>query len=388
MNNLTEFVKNKTFEEIREIVLSSENYCLRDNNNLYLIAKNNSNKEKQSENEKQTNELDDDKDFLYTANGMIFEKTSNEVVCACQNDFLKDLTQTEFRTNSEFHKLLNNVDEKDIRYEFLEDGTTIRLYNYKNRWFTATTRCMDSENSYWSSEKSFGEMFWDIFSPHLLSRLNKSKTYVFTLLHRDNRIVVKHNTNMLIYICCIDNFTLKENYSNIFYDIYCIKRPQKINNINDYTDLFKLNNNKKRGILVKIYNKMKNKFDCYKIDFDKYCLIKEVRGNVPEIRMRYLQLLGDKQKLFLLEKYYKEYQLMFEIIKSAVADLIAKMYKLYVDSHIKHSVTVDETDKFHKTLKQLHAQYKTTNKSIQYSDVRQKIYSLNCKALKELLGFY
>jgi hypothetical protein len=315
-------------------------------------------------------------------NGVIFEKDTNKVVGMCQNK-LKDLNSID-----EARVLITENIDKRIRVEYCEDGTIMRLYNYKNKWYTATTRCVNANRSYWTSSKNFDELFWECFNPDLLESLDKTFTYVFILLHKENRIVVKHNVNMLVYISRINNTTFEEDFVNVFYNEYGIRRTKKIDskNMNYFFDNFSsFNHPYKRGILIKIYDNVKLQWDVYKLDFEKYQEIKSLRGNIPEIRMRYIELLNSPKELQLFQKYYGENYYMFTIIKKSLYELVKNVYSLYVESHIKHNVQVKDDDIFYKTLRQLHAQYKTTNKNISYIDVQNKIYSLDKFVIRKLL---
>jgi hypothetical protein len=100
-------------------------------------------------------------------NGIILEKNTNKIVCMCQNKFT-DIVQHEGQV-SQIEDLKRHYSK--FRMEYCEDGTVIRLYNYNNNWYTATTRCIDATKSYWSSEKTFNDMFWEIF--------NTCKLYIF-----------------------------------------------------------------------------------------------------------------------------------------------------------------------------------------------------------------
>jgi hypothetical protein len=143
----------------------------------------------------------------------------------------------------------------------------------------------------------------------------------------------------------------------------------------------------KRGILVKIFDLEAGEWIVYKLDFEKYKQIKTIRGNVPQIRMRFLELLGDSAQLMMLEKFYPEHKFMFAMIKNSVFKVINEIYKLYVNSHIKHTVQVGEDHQFHRTLRQLHAQYKVTNQPISVKDVEAKLFSLDKNVLKTFLGW-
>ena len=143
----------------------------------------------------------------------------------------------------------------------------------------------------------------------------------------------------------------------------------------------------KRGILIKIQDKKTGYWNVYKYDFKTYNLIKSIRGNIPQIRIRYLELLSKPETLELLEKFYSENHFMFTFIKASLLKLIKMVYKLYVESHIKHTIEIKDDHQYYRTLRQLHAQYKTTNKPISFTDVQAKIYSLDKNIIKKFLSW-
>ena len=315
------------------------------------------------------------------ANGIIFEKGTNKVVAMCQNK-LEDI----YDYNEAGMLIMDNYNKgNDVRVEYCEDGTLIRLYYHRDTWNVATTRCIDAKRSFWSSNKSFDSMFWEIFDKTLIESLDENFTYLFILLHKENRIVVRHKLNMLVYISRIHNTTFVEDHTNQFRNIYGIKRPKLINLEDlDFRTMF---NPYKRGILIKICDKETGLWTFYKLDFENYRLVKRIRGNVPEIRMRFLELLSDPEGLALLERFYSEYHFMFIIIKSDLMKLVKSIHKLYIESHVKHSITVTEENQFFRTLKQLHAHYKTSQKPITFDEVRQKLFSMDKYVIKRFLAW-
>ena len=78
---------------------------------------------------------------------------------------------------------------------------------------------------------------------------------------------------------------------------------------------------------------------------------------------------------------------MFTFIKASLLKLVKTVYKLYVDSHIKHTVQVTDENPYFRTLRQLHAQYKITQKPIGFTDVQDKIFSLDKNVIKKLLAW-
>lgn len=389
IDDVVELVNSQTIDDIKKNVELGLNVKERnrsdDLDNLYLVAVD---KELENDKTKNLNTLQKQ------SNGLIFEKNTNKLIAACQNKI------TNIDDKMKLKELIDNTtNEKHIRMEYCEDGTIMRIYNYKGKWYTATTRCISGSDSYWSSNKTFDDMFWETFNKKNINKLDENKTYIFVLLHTENRIVVKHRYNMLVYICSIDNNTMEEDYRNVFYthhnqnnehEINSIRRPKQILNFD--VNLFVQEpetyfNQTKRGLILKIYDDQIRQWNSYKYDFDAYKMVKTVRGNVPQIRMRFLELLNEPNSLLMLEYHYPEHRFLFAMIKNGINNVCKQIHKLYVDSHIKHNVQVQEDNKFYRTLRQLHAQYKITNTPITLKDVENKIFSLDKNVIKNLLDW-
>lgn len=378
VSEVLNFVKDKSYSDI--VKQCEENgLCVKYSNderlkNLFLLANKNDSDNDHENVVKKTL-------INYQANGIIFEKDTNKVVAMCQNKLI---------THNNTSDILQNVEVK--RVEYCEDGTMIRLYNYNDTWYTSTTRCIDASKSYWTSTKNFSDLFWDVFDKTLLDTLDKDYTYVFVLLHKENRIVIRHKINMLVYISRINNETFIEDYTQQFNNVYGIRRPKRIDtrefyklDLSDNDIMQQLYHPFKRGILIKTLNTSTNQLVTYKFDFKNYTNIKTIRGNVPEVRIRYLELLNDPERLHIFEQNYNEYKFMFKLIKNEIFKLTKTIHQLYIDSHIKHTIKVTEDNVYYKTLRQLHAQYKITNAPITFSEVQKKIYTMDKKIIKRLL---
>lgn len=324
----------------------------------------------------QNTPLEDDKNTVQK----YFSKSS-EVVCSNEDKII----------NVTLDEAKELVDSSNVfRTEYCEDGTVIRLYFHNDKWNTATTKCLDARNSFWSSHKTFDELFWEVFDPLYLPALDTKCTYIFILLHTENRIVARHRMNCLAYISCINNESGFVSYKNIFKESKNIKRSHVIND-----DPKKIVQNikayfhpQKRGILFKVKDTSGDfSIKTYKLDFEEYKVVKRIRGNVPQIRMRYLELLNDAESAKLLKYYFNESKFVFDFVEHSLVNLSKEIHQLYMDSHVKHTIKIDETHPFHRTLRQLHAQYKTTNQPITKQAVREKLNSLDKYALKNLLGW-
>lgn len=391
ISDVCELINQYDYDTVKQYC-ESIGICVKEKENLFLLANTNDPKFVENKNEMDIDSNDENgkpkieninqENVKKQCNGLIFEKETNKIVAMSQNK-LQEL--------DDFNDVTKLVETNDsVRIEYCEDGTIVKLYNYNGSWNTSTTRCISAKNSFWASSKSFDTLFWEVFDKNLLNFMDKNYTYIFVLLHRDNRIVVKHNVNMLVYVSRIHNTSFFEDFTNQFRNIYGIKRPKMMDkyefkklsqNVENYDCKFK------RGIIIKVYIKEKGTWDLYKYDFQSYKIVKDIRGNVPQIRMRYLELLTKPESLQLLENFYQEHTFMFTFIKASLLKLVKTVYKLYVDSHIKHLVNVDESNPYYRTLRQLHAKYKITNAPIGFSDVQERIFSLDKMVIKKLLNW-
>lgn len=332
-----------------------------DDSNLYLLFNRKNETEIQSE-----------------CNGLILEKNTNKIVCGCYPDFKENTKEN----------LKHNLDS----VEYCEDGTVIRLYYYNNKWRTATKKCIDATSSIWSSNISFDEMFWSLFGTESLENLDKDLTYIFILLHIDNVLVVKHYENKLVYTGSINTVTnvIDSTFIAHFENNKNIKPTKKLDinaidfenfNIQNYFDF------KKRGLIFKYKYKCDDEdyIEYYKYDFDEFMKIKEIRGNQPYIRLRYLELLSQPEKLSLLCYYYPEYTMTYAMVQHSLMLLTERIYATYRKSHVKHNLKIDENHIYYKTMKQLHAQYKNSGNPITKEDVYNKLVSYNMFILKNLL---
>lgn len=366
--NITELfnlINDKTFIQVKEI-LEPYKIKIKETESLYLLISNDS-----------VTPLD------IICNGIILEKDTNRVICTPQNK----LYEISHENQEEQIETLLNISSK-MRMEYCEDGTRISLYNYNGEWFTSTTKCIDAKASFWSSNKTFDELFWEIFDNDFINVLDPEFTYTFLLIHKENRIVVNHLFNNLIYVNRINNKNQIEDYTNYFYKDTPKRTIRRTKEINGYTINFPLDNYflpNKRGVIIKFL--VNNYWMSYHYDFSDYSKIKNIRGNVPSISMRYLELLSEPEALLQLQYYYSENNFLFAAIKHQLEKLYKEVHQLYFNSHVKHNITIYEVHPLFRTLKQLHADYKNKGNPITLEEVKNKINSLDKNVVKKLLGW-
>lgn len=359
---LFSFIKNKPFLQIKQ-ELQEKNINVKETEKLYLLYSLEANVTKDIELHNQ-------------CNGIILEKETNIVICGCQNKFV---SINNVQENLEKYK------ENDIQVEYCEDGTMLRLYYYEDKWFVATSRCFDAKESFWISNKNYHDLFFEIFSADL-DTFSKNKTYLFVLLHIDNRLVISHKNNKLIYLSNIDN---KDNYE-VFnaYSSWTDEDNEDINNFSKVTkctpSMLSIIDNTKRGFIFRI--SVDNTYITLLYNFDNFQKNKEIRGNNNRIHFRYLEVLTKKNELLQdFDNNYPEYKFLFASIHHSLNGLITRIHKLYIKSHVKHHIRINENHLYYKTLLHLHSIYKKQSQIITRDIVKDTLYHLNVPVIARLM---
>ena len=349
------FLKEKSIdveETQKELFL---NYIkIKQKGELYLLYNAMNNRE---------NESDLEKNLKRECNGLIIDKENN-IVCGNQYNFETDIFKKE--------EMMEKGEIKSKEYS--EDGTVLRLYNYKEKWYVATKRSIDACENYWSCKKSFSEMFFEIFK-YDLSVLDKNVTYMFILISKENMHIIKHKKDYVVYIGQINNNERKEIvYDNIFVSYDYIKYPESAEKEEMKEG--------KRGVIYKLKdNRM------YNIDTEEFNNLKSIRGNTPLLRYRYLELMKEPGKLNDLVNYYDENIMMFKSIEHSVMNISHVILNIYIDTHIKHLYMIGPGHQYYKILLQLHYLYKTNKQPIRYEIVYNHIKSLNVRTIADLLDW-
>ena len=302
-------------------------------------------------------------------NGLILEKGESgphRIVCRNQPTF-EELTTL----------------DADTELEYCEDGTVIRVYNYLDSWHVATTKKIDANKAFWGGSKSFGEMFYNLtyekYTPGTIGyeqdglrpiidwdSLDTNYTYNYILKHNENRIVVVHPVNKVMFVSKTNNTSGEVDKTGSEIETF---------NYTANTSFEEYFRSDKRGIIYKNY----------KYDFSNYTLVKSVRGNVPHMQMRYLQLLNDPSSLFILENTYPECQFTFAMVKHCLTNLYKQVHSMYIESHVKHLMQVYPAHPMYRTLKQLHSHYKNDGTVITLDVVRDKVNNLNPYVIAKLM---
>lgn len=341
---------SKQFELTYQNVLNLNNKIKlsdKDCNGLELFCYNNCN--------------DSDNELVKRCRGVVFN--SNEVV---MESFPYTYEYNVYNDYEMISKKFENIEN----FSFFDsyEGTLIRMFYFKNKWYMTTHRKLDALKSKWSSKTSFGEYFCKFLEEHykedenfkklvpegkdsilerFQSTLNKSYKYMFLILpDSENRIVCLSPESPT----CFHVGTFIENNLVLDHDVG-IRRPSRITFNNSKHLIDYVNNVDSNNCQGVICFSSDNKQ--YKIFNGIYKELYDVRGNEPSIKFRYLKVRKNNRSVDMLLHLYPNMEETFKEIEHNIDDLTRFIYEKYVERYIKKMFVIVSPDKY-KIIKECH----------------------------------
>jgi hypothetical protein len=230
--------------------------------------------------------------------------------------------------------MVKNMSLATTKFFYACEGTIMRMFFHNNKWYVSTHRKINALNSFWSGP-TFGEMLRDV-QKFDFEMLNKNYCYVMLLSHPENRIIYKITRGQLLMV------TVYNKTTGTFLD--------------DWNDLVPL------GVVkptpVDVESKLKETLtECdtaasfdkagiiaftgssvspVKFVSDHYEQLKNVRGNDPHMKARYLDLRGTPEGEVLTAWYNEpKYTTMFARIEQELDELARKLHGMYMERYVK-----------------------------------------------------
>ena len=317
-----------------------------------------------------------DNEFVRFFNGVIIEKSSLKIVCYT---FDKCIEEDNLNEN-----LINN----DLMIQPVYEGTLIRAYYYDNKWNISTKKMINAYNAKWSSQKSFGDMFEEIFG-NVLSVENSfpSKDYCYSFLmgHQENNIL-KIDKNFLIHLntvdlinhvevdyrfnCNIRNITHILDYSNSIINMNKEQLSIHIDNLTNNNNLiigteigymFVNKNGEKQKFMKKYYNE-----------------VRELWGNTNNRLFRYLHLRKNPDKLKKYLEIFKEDKQKFLSYETYLMNVATFILNVYRNRHISKQIT--KVPFYIKDIiYKVHGLYLQTKNKVSFQDINVLLHDLDEK---------
>jgi len=304
--------------------------------------------------------------FTKEADGCIIDIPNMKVIC-----YFPYFSRIELKYQDNQDEKFSDEEWNNTVVEELIDGTVIRLY-YDTEWKIATLHTIDAENAYWVSDKSFKTLFLEC-SENLVNFdiLNKSYIYGFIIRHPENKIVTHYELKDVVHIETLDR---DNNFELVDVDLKIIK-PRKLIFTN-YSQM--INSCIKLHFYLPGYLLSKNG-NLTKYLAPHYNYVKSLKGNTPNMEIRYLQIrtLSPKDQYSVSPKnefisvYFPEFLILADNIEKRIVQKTSDIFRKYVDIKIrKRYYELDQIEK--QLIYKIHESYLTTSIPI----TSQKVYDI------------
>lgn len=275
--------------------------------------------------------------------------------------------------------------QENLRVLEAYEGTLLRVFFYDNRWYISTCRKLDAFKSKWGSSKSFGELFEEIiqtpFEQFCKEQLDETKVYCYVLrTYSKNRIVCNgYESPSLFLIGTYDN----GNFEEFNFEKCTVSLITKINSMETLREYMStVDPTKLQGVIL-----MNEKGECVKVMKHEYVEAFKLRGNQPNIILRYIELQqeGDGKKVETFFNMYQDHKDAIIDFTDSITDICSFVFRKYRNRFIRKQVAIVPPDLYY-IIRELHDSYlKDRTKIVTPERVSEYILTLEPT---RLLGLY
>jgi len=236
-----------------------------------------------------------------------------------------------------------------------EEGTLIRVF-YSSKWYVSTHRKLNAFNSRWGASKSFGDIFVDSIKSigwesldSLTEKLDKNYMYLFFIRNTlENKIVSNppSDTQNVYFVGCTEkgtnNFSFKSNVPLDFPS----QNSLSFQNWYDVFDYVKqVNPLEKQGVLS-FWKDENGTTKQLKIVNAKYQLYSQVRGNEPNLILRYLKVRSHNIYSKLMYDIYPEHLNTFISFENIIIKICKSIHNSYVSRFVNKKYIVVSQEEY------------------------------------------
>lgn len=273
------------------------------------------------------------------------------------------------------------------KYTFHEsfEGTFIKVFYAKEKWYISTHRKLDAYKSKWGSSTSFGEQFekgLPLPLSDFLSTLNTTYQYLFVVRStRANRIVCKPPASSSSLIVHVGTFV--DGCFKVDIDIG-IPRSTSLS-FDTFEEVFKhiehIDHMRVQGLIMYTGDQQ------VKLINTQYKKLSQLRNNEANMSMRYIQIRNDVDTKQQFLKLFPEFNAEANQIESIIHQLAVTVYKMYVRRYI-YKEFLPTTPTKHYLLKQCHMWHiaDRTNNIMSLSTVYRVLNELPPQSIQKLIS--
>ncbi len=254
-------------------------------------------------------------------NGLIVRKDDLKVLC---HSFDKMIEREDY-------SLDESIDVENAHYEYILEGTLIRVWKYNNELMISTKRCINASRAKWISEKNFRELFMEAMENFNFETIQDGYTYSFLLTHPENNMVVQYSVPKAYHIGTRNMSTLLEE--NIVLEGVERVPTQQVNKETYEKHIETLKNNEIYGI--EGFALVDKNFRRQKFVSVAYAKAKELYGNSNSKMYKFFNLRKDVGQLDEYLKMFPQDSQTFNGFEYNFYQIAIQIHKLYVTKFIR-----------------------------------------------------
>lgn len=320
-----------------------------------------------------------DSDVSTKNNRGVIRTVTGEIVCKTFN-YTPEYTDRKSSIAGIELLLADSNIPKTISVYMSEEGTLIRIWNHLNKWHISTHKKLDAKRSRWGSKDSHGDLFEKALIHHagsqipcindedilknFLDGLDPTHIYTFVICSNDhNRVVCTPLNHPTLYFAGefvlrdgpngVESILLDENTTDFGIDTPQALQFETPSELMDWVD--HLSPYRAQGVLI-YYGVNTADHGCIKITSAAYQEQVDVRGNIPSIPFRYLQLRSQPAMCDKLRRLYPDMIESFLKYEDIIQIVGQDIYQAYINRYIYHNHVILPREQFF-VMQELHNMY-------------------------------
>lgn len=264
--------------------------------------------------------------------------SNNNIVCSAI-PFIPEVREAEFES----------MDAQPYAYTNAFEGTLIRLFFHNDVWYVSTNKKINGRNSRWAC-RPFGELWNECMTGSATTELdydkyfNRSFYYIFLMCHPENAFIGSNTQPRVFFLASNDT-----NVSEMYYKTEALPISYQDwfsgTNKEDYLALVRAQSYKEAsGLIVCCTNAQGVPFTI-KLVSDDYYHRKELRGNEPNLGLRYMQLMYIRNSAYaqeLVDLYPERFE-YFRVLESQLNyDLVHYIYDRFVHRYVHNNYDFEQ----------------------------------------------
>lgn len=266
---------------------------------------------------------------------------------------------------------LKSIDFSQFSVTVMKEGSAIRVFYYKDKWYTSTHRKINAYKSKWGNKESFGDLFeknikiktGKTLQEFYESTLDKNFSYVFSVGTSENTRIVAPSYNDVSLLATMnssgDLVSLK-SMRNWYLKI--VDNITDLNSALNFINNFKYPFSKGCGIFLQSEEKS------FKIFNPEYFELSKLRNNLPSIPFAYLHNVFDENKRKKFRELYPTFSDVFDTYDSEIHQIAVNLLQKYFERFVKkREFTVSQPENH--ILYNIHGLFRTTKIPIKLEHV-------------------